>query len=77
MADKNEGEGNKTAARHYNEKTEAFTKSGRVEESARNAEKAVEGGEERELERAEVVGKSHAHGEDPAIKGPKKSQKSG
>lgn len=76
MADRNEGEGNKTAARHYNEKTEKFAKSGRVEEQAHAAEEALDGGEGRELERAEAAGKSHAAGEDPAIKGKKKSHKS-
>jgi hypothetical protein len=76
MADRNEGEGNKTAARHYNEKTEEFAKSGRVEEKARAAEEALEGSEKRELEHAEAEGKSHAAGEDPAIKGKKKGHKS-
>jgi hypothetical protein len=76
MTDRNEGEGNKTAARHYNEKTEAFAKSGRVEKGARDAEKAVEGDEARALEHAETVGKSHAAGEDPAVEGKKKSHKS-
>jgi hypothetical protein len=76
MADRNEGEGNKTAARHYNEKTEEFAKSGRVEEKARAAEEALDGNEKQELEHAEAEGKSHAAGEDPAIKGKKKSDKS-
>jgi hypothetical protein len=76
MTDRNEGEGNKTAARHYNEKTERFTKSGQVEDKARRAEDALEGGEGHELERAEATGKSHAAGEDPAVKGKKTSHKS-
>ena len=65
---KNEGEGNKTAARHYNEKTEQFAKSGKVEEKAREAADAIEGGKADELRRAEQQGKSHAKGEDPQLK---------
>jgi len=37
MADRNQGEGNRDAARHYNEATEKFVKSGKVEDAARNA----------------------------------------
>jgi hypothetical protein len=75
MADRNEGEGNKTAARHYNEKTEQFAKSGKVDERAHEAKDALEGAEGRELESAEAEGKRHAAGEDPAVQGRKKSQK--
>ena len=75
MADRNEGEGNKTAARHYNEKTERFANSGQVEDKARQAEKALEGSEGRALEHAEAEGRSHAAGEDPAVKGKKRSHK--
>ena len=64
---KNEGEGNRTAAREYNEATKRFTKSGRVEESGKQAKKAVEGREKAELERAEKIGKSKMREEDPAI----------
>ena len=64
----NEGEGNKTAARHYNEAQADFAKSGKVEDKAREALEAVEGPEGKELEKAEAAGKSHSHGEDPALK---------
>lgn len=37
MADRNQGEGNRDAARHYNEATEKFVKTGKVEEAVRNA----------------------------------------
>lgn len=37
MADRNQGEGNRDAARHYNEQTEKFVKSGKVEDAARKA----------------------------------------
>ncbi|MBV9858718.1 MAG: hypothetical protein JO038_01230 [Alphaproteobacteria bacterium] len=64
----NEGEGNKTAARQYNEAQHRFAESGKVEEKAREAEKALGGPEAGELKRAEAVGKRHAAGEDPALK---------
>lgn len=35
--DKNQGEGNREAARHYNEEAEKFAQSGRVEKAARDA----------------------------------------
>jgi hypothetical protein len=65
---RNEGEGNKTAAREYNEAQKQFVQKGQVEQKAREAEKALEGHEGRELERAEAEGKRHSHGEDPALK---------
>lgn len=37
MADKNQGEGNRDAAKHYNEATEKFVKSGKVDQAARDA----------------------------------------
>jgi hypothetical protein len=65
---KNEGEGNRTAARQYNEKQRRFVKSGKVEEKAKEAEQAVEGKEGDALREAELVGKRHAREEDPEIK---------
>jgi hypothetical protein len=65
---KNEGEGNKTAARQYNQDQQRFVKSGGVEEKAREAERAVEGDQRAEVEKAEAEGKRHSHGEDPALK---------
>jgi len=64
---RNEGEGNKTAAREYNQAQQRFVQSGQVEEKAREAEKALES-DRQELERAEAIGKRHSHGEDPALK---------
>jgi hypothetical protein len=66
---RNEGEGNRTAAREYNQAQERFVKSGRVDHKARAAEpdfddKAIR----RELEHAEAIGKSHAAGEDPEVR---------
>lgn len=41
----NEGEGNRSAARNYNNATEQYVKSGRVEEAAKKAEAALDGPE--------------------------------
>jgi len=64
---RNEGEGNKTAAREYNQEQRRFVESGKVDEKAREAEKSLDT-EKAELERAEAIGKRHSHGEDPALK---------
>jgi hypothetical protein len=61
----NEGEG-KTAARRYNEAQRRVARSGRVEEKAREAKKAIEGNEQREIERAAVIGKRHMTAEGSA-----------
>lgn len=75
MADKdrnttseNEGEGNQTAAREYNERTRKFVESGRVEKTAKDAEHALETSEREDLEAAEREGLSHVHEEDPAVR---------
>lgn len=64
-----QGEGNRTAARRYNEETTDFTRSGRVEQAARDA-KPAGADEARDMERAEAEGKSHARGEDPLLRKP-------
>jgi hypothetical protein len=56
----NEGEGNRTAARSYNQKAEAFAKSGKVEKKSREAALAVDGAEGAELARAEAAGAAKA-----------------
>ena len=53
----NEGEGNKTAAREYNEAQRRFVQSGKVEENAREAARAMNSPERAELERAGAIGK--------------------
>jgi hypothetical protein len=65
-ASRNEGEGNKTAAREYNEAQRRFVESGKVDEKARDAERSLDT-EKGELKRAEAIGKRHAQGEDPAV----------
>lgn len=54
---RNEGEGNKTAARRYDKAVEKTVKSGVVAEKARAAVRALEGPEGRELRRAEALAK--------------------
>ncbi len=73
--DKNQGEGNRDAARRYDKAQQEFVKSGKVEQAA---DKAAPSSDEvaRELERAEQEGKSHAKGEDPTVPGAN-SQKQG
>jgi hypothetical protein len=56
----NEGEGSRTAARDYNQRTEKFIQSGKVDESAKKAEKAIEGDEAKDMAEAEKIGRSHA-----------------
>lgn len=66
-AQANEGEGNRTAARRYNDATQDFAQSGRVQEQARKATQMTDQ-EQREAQAAEQAGKARAKGEDPALK---------
>ena len=61
-----QGEGNRTAARRYNEETTDFARSGRVDQAARDA-RPEGAGQARDMERAEAEGKSHSRGEDPLL----------
>ena len=66
---RNEGEGNRTATREYNEAQRQFIRSGRVDQKAHEAEKDLKNEDiRRELEHAETVGKRHAAKEDPEVK---------
>jgi uncharacterized protein (TIGR02284 family) len=65
---RNEGEGNKTAAKEYNDATRKFVDSGKVDQKAEEAARARQGAERKDLERAEQAGKSHAKEEDPALR---------
>ena len=60
----NEGEGNKTADRHYREATEKFVNSERGKQEIEHAGD-VSASEEREIESAEEQAKSRARGHDP------------
>jgi len=53
----NEGEGSRSAARDYNERTERFIHEGRVDKSAEEAKHAVESEERDELQEAERIGR--------------------
>lgn len=54
----NEGEGSRSAARDYNQRTARFIDSGRVEESAKAAERAIDSDERDELAEAERIGRN-------------------
>jgi hypothetical protein len=54
-----QGEGNKDAAREYNESQRDFVESGKVERAARESEPQSDA-ERREMEKAEREGRSHA-----------------
>ena len=55
--ERNEGEGNKTAARRYDRAVEATVRSGTVDKKARAAARALDGPEGGELRRAEALAK--------------------
>jgi len=61
---KNEGEGNRTAAREYNKATTEFTQSGKVQPAADKAKKALDSGEGEELRKAEDEGRARGEGMD-------------
>lgn len=58
----NEGEGNRTAARKYNQEQAEFAKSGRVEKAAQDAARALDGPEAADLQRAVEAGNKPAMG---------------
>lgn len=59
-APRNEGEGNRTAAKQYNDAQRKFVESGKVEPAAKDAERALETDEAKELARAEEEARGHA-----------------
>ncbi len=67
MAQRNEGEGSRTAARAYNKHTRQFVKSGRAGKTARQAAAAMDTPERSALLAAEKKGKAAARGEDPKL----------
>jgi len=64
----NQGEGDKEAAKNFNEAEQKFVKSGKVPAAAANAKPKSEA-EDKDMKRAEDIGRSHSKGEDPAVKG--------
>jgi hypothetical protein len=69
--DKVEGEGSYSGSKDYNQRTEKFVESGKVDEAARAAKPQSED-EAHQMHKAERIGKQRAKGEDPALKEPKK-----
>lgn len=69
MSDKNrnQGEGDREAAKRYNENTRKFVKSGRVDKAARDAAN-MNDEERRAAEQAEQAGKRRAKELDPEDK---------
>jgi hypothetical protein len=66
---RNEGEGNRTAAREYNRAQQRFVNSGQVDKKAREAEHDFDDAKiRRELEHAEAIGKRHIAEEDPEVR---------
>lgn len=65
MEDKprNQGEGDRESAKRYNEDTQEFVESGKVDEAAKKAGQ----GDKKEMERAEQAGKDRAKELDPAV----------
>lgn len=57
---RNEGEGNRTAAREYNKEAREFAETKDVEAKAREAKAAVESDESEDLAKAEEEGKAKA-----------------
>ena len=66
-----EGEGSYSGTKDYNQRTEKFVESGKVEEAANKAKPQNEQ-QQKDMERAENEGKRHKKGEDPALKDPSK-----
>jgi hypothetical protein len=73
MADKfkpeNQGEGNRDAARRYNESVEKHARSGKSEDAAEQAREDVDGPEAERLRQAEREGKKRIAEEDPEVEG--------
>lgn len=61
---RNEGEGNKTAARQFNREQSKFAHSGKVDQAARDAEQALDTAEGRDLGEAAREARRHAKGGD-------------
>jgi hypothetical protein len=67
MSKSNQGEGDREAARHYNEATEKYLKEGKVEQHKKDFKNLSEA-EKAELREAEEKGLKKAKEKDPAVK---------
>ena len=64
-----EGEGSYSGTRDYNQRTQKFIDSGKVDDAARKAEPKSEE-EKHAMQKAERIGKQRAKEEDPALRHP-------
>ena len=69
--DRVEGEGSYSGSKDYNQRTEKFVESGKVDDAARRAAPQSEE-EKHAMQKAERLGKKRAKGEDPALDDPSK-----
>lgn len=69
---RNEGEGNKTAARRFNAAEQKFVRAGKVPAAAAAARRAVDGAEGVALRGAEAAGKRKAAGKRSSAPPPKR-----
>ena len=74
MAKRNEGEGNKTAAREYNQGATEHAQSGKSDKAAKAAAEALDSPEGSSLRDAENKGRKQSKGEDPQLTKPIKNQ---
>jgi hypothetical protein len=73
MADqKQKGEGDYESARRFNRRSTDFVQNNKqkIDTAAQDAKNALDTPERAELEQAEIEGKKHAKGEDPAVSRP-------
>ena len=64
----NQGEGSGAAAKAHDREAKAFAESGKVGPAAQDARRALHSKDAKDTKEAERIGKSHSHGEDPALK---------
>jgi hypothetical protein len=69
--DQIQGEGDYVAGRRYDKAAREFAESGKVEPAARDAAPGSDE-EAEQMQQAEQAGKSHAKGEDPLLRKPRK-----
>lgn len=68
MTTRNQGEGDREAARRYDEAQQQFVQSGQVPQAAADAA-PDSAAEAEDMARAEEAGKARAKGEDPTVPG--------
>ena len=66
-AQKNQGEGNREAAKDYNRDVKEHIRTSDVEAEAKAAKKSLEGPEADDMKHAEQEGRKKSKGEDPAF----------